>query len=113
MEHRESKLDCKFEFWVDSKPQTLTKQFDGVLHLYEHQYDDDTYFWYGVADICCTYNDFNALKQVGMPTEFAINVRLSDGRVGASRDINSRFESNLESQSTKVALIGFTSLALP
>lgn len=113
MDIRKSRVDCTFQFMVDDRPETQTEGFDGILDLFEHQYDEKTHFWYGVAEISCTYEEFDSVMRKGRPTEFGINIRLPDGRVGSGRHLTSYFRSDRQSEYTRVALIGWTALTVP
>jgi hypothetical protein len=105
---KESKLLCKAVFGIDGQPETRSNTFDGVLHLFEHEYDPETTFWYGAAEIACNFQDFVAAQTKGRLTEFHISFSLEDGRGGAARNLNYRFD-----ELAKFTFVGFTKLAKP
>ena len=110
---RESKPACKSFFYSYYRPETTSQEFDGVLHLFEHQYDSATVFWYGVAEIRCSIEQFDAAMHISTPEANCIGVTLDDGREGIARMLNSCCVIDQESTYTRVSLTGWTNLEFP
>lgn len=88
-------------------------EYNGILHLFETEYDEHTHFWYGVAGINCRYDDIASIENRGEPLHFRVVVRLKDGRQGWCRKLNGVFERDAASDHATVALVGITALAVP
>jgi hypothetical protein len=76
---RHSKVPARFN--VRFKPQ-IELPFKGILHLFEHEYNRQISFWYGVAQLECTFEDFirPGYEAVGK----AVIVFLGDRRQGTA-----------------------------
>ena len=60
METQGTKLDARFRFDLYLKPQA-GPEYPGLIHLFEHKYDDDVSFWYGIAEVSCEPEDVHKL----------------------------------------------------
>jgi hypothetical protein len=110
----EQKIEgCTFQFAIENKEGSQSPLFPGLFHLFEHQYDAETHFWYGVADIECTHEDMEVVQQKGMGCEFMILVTLPNGRTGACSMLNAEHRSDLQSDFTRVAMVGGSTLERP
>ena len=59
----ESKCDASFYFMCDRLKKVASGPHPAVVHLFEHHYDPQTDFWYGVADVGCTLEQLTAGRQ--------------------------------------------------
>ena len=107
----ESKQEAIFEFCIDDQPEPHAGPFDGVIHLFGHTYNEKVLFWYGVAQVNCSYVDTEKVMVAGKPTDFRIVVQLRDGRRGMAREIHAHFE-GVKAGYTEIAMIGWTPLAV-
>lgn len=110
MKAHESKVECVFRFYVDGEQHARSAPVSGVLHLFEHDYDEATKFWYGVADIACMYEEFHSAIRDCDPTKICIGVTLPDGRMGGARHLASQ-TIGVHAPHVRVTLFGFTLLA--
>lgn len=110
----EHKHECELRFYTDGDVASLTEYFPGVLHLFEHQYDEDIRFWFGVVEIGCSVNAFHSARTRGEhPSCFGIQVKLPNGRIGAGRYTTWRIEQGISGERVQAAIVGYTSLAVP
>lgn len=110
----ENKIEgCTFQFFIEGKEGSQSPSYPGLLHLFEHGYDEETHFWYGVADVECTHHDLAAVEQQGRGCEFLIGVTLPDGRHGACHMLNAEHRSDPQSDFTRIAMFGCTTLEHP
>jgi hypothetical protein len=109
-EIKRSKTDATFQFGIDSKPHVRSKVFQGVFHLFEHDYNPNTKFWYGAAEVDCPYKALEDIQQQGLGWEFAVIVGLEDGRAGNARMMNAEFHGGRDGTYTLITLVGITSL---
>jgi hypothetical protein len=90
----------------------IGEPFDGDIHLFVREYDEDLTFWYGYAHIQCTWADFQAaVKASGGPgtMHVCVAVDLEDGRSGITNIVH--FKNDLETlQSMYFGLVGCTTL---
>jgi hypothetical protein len=90
----------------------IGEPFEGQLHLFTHEYNEDLIFWYGYAHIQCTWADFQAaVKASGGPgtMHVCVDVHLEDGRSGMTNIVH--FKNDLETlQSMYFGLVGCTTL---
>jgi hypothetical protein len=107
---KSSKVDATFQFGLHSKPNVRSKVFQGVLHLFEHNYNPSTKFWYGAAEVDCTHQAVQDIQQQGMGWEFMIVVGLEDGRAGIASMMNASFHGGIDATYTLITLVGLTSL---
>lgn len=113
MDISESKGEAWFQFSFDDKPESESKEFAGLLHLFEHRYKENVCFWYGMAQVELTFDQYLEIRQLGSPKTFCIGVRLQDGRLGAARHLYAKLEDDGQSSHIEIALIGWTALAIP
>lgn len=113
MTPQESKCESEFQFSIDDEPDAISPRYKGLLHLFECRYDPETQFWFGVAEVNCSYADVTEIQGRGRLTDFSVTVFLSDGRVGAGRLLNRHYVEDQMSRHAKMALIGWTALSLP
>jgi len=99
-----SKVDCKFWFVVKGKPSDM---YLGQIHLFEHQYDPKTQFWYGVADVSCSFDDIGEIFGNGGEDDFGLSITLEDGRKGMAKAIGS---GQMQGSYFHVAVFGWTKL---
>jgi hypothetical protein len=105
-----SKEEAEFRFYIENKPDTFTAPFPGIIHLFIHEYDKETIFWHGVAEVACTDKDlFQAMHQ-GRGVEFLVSVVLADGRGGVAHLINSHFNKTPTDSYMRLAIVGFSIL---
>ena len=92
-----SKVDGEVVFMTGTTTRSVVARYPAIIHLFEHQYDPETAFWYGVAEVACTYHDIDRdSRTAGVldpgegllhnPQEFPLRIELSDGRWGRAAD---------------------------
>ena len=90
--------------------------YAAVVHLFEHEYDSRIFFWYGVAEVACTFLDIDRdARKAGVPDPpfgalhnpqcFELRVELQDGRWGIARHMSSTYESSPSDQHTRIAFV--------
>jgi hypothetical protein len=109
---KRSKVDATFQFGLSSKPNIRSKVFQGVLHLFEHNYNPTTKFWYGAAEVDCPYEALQDIQQQGMGWDFMIVVGLEDGRGGLAAMKNGEFHGAGDGIYTLITLVGLSTLTV-
>jgi hypothetical protein len=119
-----SPISTKFEgnigLVVPHQPRAVDiGTYPAVIHLFEHEYDTETKFWYGVAEVVCTLKEIHdASQKAGLPhasgslniPKFKLRIELPDGRFGIALELNAMFDMDWESDHTKIAFFGETPL---
>ena len=80
-EMAQQKFRASFQVVDKLKGKRLSNRVDGVIHLFEHQYDDELSFWHGVAEVSIPWNAFTQHAPEESWIE-RVNVFLDDGRAG-------------------------------
>ena len=78
----ESKVDATVYFTALDGVMPATPQYPTVVHLFEHQYDEQVTFWYGIADVVVPERMFIKL-------ESTMVFFFSDGRSARARQLQS------------------------
>src|SRR5882672_8639041 len=96
--------------WVQGSRFQVIAKFPALIHLFEHDYDPQTKFWYGVADVSCNVPDIiAAAKRAGMPQppgllydaiDFTLRIEI-EGRFGLAKAMNSHFTADSQSELMK------------
>jgi hypothetical protein len=107
---QEQKIECVIRFVFDHRPDTLSRPYDGVFHLFEHHYRAEFRFWYGVAEIACSQAELFSIVQQGDFADISVQVRFADGRRGRARQIHSSFDYREGAPTTTIAVVGIDSL---
>lgn len=106
---QEHHLRCEIEFCTLLQGDAIAGPFRSEVHLFEHQYDPATHFWYGVAAIECSPEVFrNAVTEAGDWDRLELAITLPDGRFGAARVTN--WKALAGDQRVRIALTGWSKL---
>lgn len=105
----ETKFDARFQVVDKLACRQLSNLVDGVIHLFEHQYNDELFFWHGVAEVGIPWN---ALTQ--RPPEHSwverVNVFLEDGRAGQCHILTFSGEKGESGDYARIQLTGTSKL---
>ncbi len=107
-----AKFECQFRLADESGQvrEFLSPLVDGTFHIFVHEYDTKTYFWWGVAEIALTPTEFLSAIQACRPQDFAVDI-LVDGRpLGSASHRQSELSAGRTWQVCRVALVGTTML---
>jgi hypothetical protein len=103
------KLRASFQIVDKLTRQPLSEWVDGVIHLFEQQYDPDFIFWHGVAEAALPWSAFSRHAPEDSWVEHA-NVVLEDGRVGQCRIGGVKAEKGDVGDYMRIKLVGTSSL---
>lgn len=109
------KTSCRFSFSSDLEPGRRIGECEGLLHLFEQPYDEIIGdFWYGVAELACSVEDFVTSTNVLGPTEnLRIHIALEDGRRGLARLLRAHAHDDDGRQTCRMKLFGTVPLSAP
>lgn len=106
--HIESKGECRIHIVAETQFTGLS--FQGTIHLFEHRYDANFFFWHGVIEVASSYVEMYNFAMKNLGQEIRVDVILSDGRHGSGR-ITQQYETSLDwSTSLLVEVAGLTPL---
>ena len=107
------KVDCQVCFMRDGDPSSKSQTFGGLLHLFEHRYDEKIAFWYGVADVAIDAATYFRMFS-GNPANLRVVFELEDGRKGSARWLGEASASE-EPPATiyRFGVVGITPLSAP
>jgi hypothetical protein len=119
-----SKLDAKVTFLSAYPNKAASGPHAAVVHLFEHDYDAQTRFWYGVADVACTAlqidQDARRVEApdpgkgfMHNPAKFLLRIQLEDGRLGLARHLSSSWESGISGEYARIVFFGESVLPAP
>jgi hypothetical protein len=101
----------------------LSRDYSALIHLFEHEYDETTKFWYGIADVNCTLEDIERdseeLRTPPSPSPAStirIRIALDDGRVGWGVKLDAgvyQSGTGIDSQHTRWGFFGQSQLVIP
>ena len=78
------KLDCTVT-WLNPTMQPLAR-FDGVIHLFEHEYAGFT-FWHGLVDLSCKIERIKDYFELGQDADLKLLIETEDGKSGLAKMI--------------------------
>lgn len=106
----ESKVDCVVRFSHDLARTQLSPPLPGLIHLFEHKYDQHIGgFWYGVIELACSVDDI--APSMAKPQEgVRVFVTLADGRTGVARHTRGHIRSQDGQEIYRLAVVGIIPL---
>ena len=91
----ESKRTASISFFSEKLQKIVSGPHPATLHFFEHDYDVQRKFWYGIADVACTLDVIDRDAQnagLSLPAgsqhniqSFDLVVYLDDGRFGSAK----------------------------
>src|SRR5579872_5512208 len=106
----DSKVDANFQFFRASSAQSVGPRFDGVIHLFEHVYNEDFRFWYGVAHVNLSWGQCRRILEAGDGGFLGVTltVSLKDDRTGDAHSTSVTID--YENDKLWLWVVGFTPL---
>ena len=102
----EKKLTAEFQV-VDKLAGTkLSERVEGMIHLFEHQYDD-LFFWHGVAEAAIPSNAFTQHAPDDAWVQ-RVNLYLEDGRAGQCQLLHPGIQMGASGAYTRLQLTGIS-----
>ena len=105
----EKKLDARFQVVDKRDGKQLSNPVDGVIHLFEQRYNDELFFWYGVAEVAIPWNAFTQHAPKDSWVE-RVNLVLQDGRASQCQLLSASTQQGASGDYTRIQLIGTSKL---
>ncbi len=83
----EQKVECQVSFLRDGAGDSSLEIKGALVHLFQHEYDSKTVFWYGVTELSISDNEFGAILQIPHHSR-RIRFFLPDARHGTAIMLN-------------------------
>ena len=107
----EKKFRAEFQVVDKLAGKQLSDRVEGVIHLFEQQYDDLS-FWHGVAEAAIPWNAFTQHAPEDSWVD-RVNVYLEDGRAGQCHILHVSSQQGASGDYTRLQLTGTSKLEEP
>ena len=105
----ETKFPARFQVVDKLDGKQLSNPVEGVIHLFEQQYNDELFFWHGVAEVAIPWNAFTQHAPERSWVE-RVNVFLEDGRAGQGHILAVSAQKGESSDYMRIQLAGTSRL---